>query len=63
MVELAKQGMAIILISSELPEVIGMSDRILVVSKGRITGEYQRKDILSGNVTQTNLLQSALEEI
>jgi ABC-type sugar transport system ATPase subunit len=63
MVELARQGMAIILISSELPEVIGMSDRILVVSKGCITGEYLREDILSGKVTQTNLLKSALKEI
>lgn len=62
-VELARQGMAIILISSELPEVIGMSDRILVVSKGHITGEYLRDDILSGKVTQTNLLKSALKEI
>lgn len=63
MVELARQGIAIILISSELPEVIGMSDRILVVSKGHITGEYLRSDILAGKVSQTNLLQSALEEI
>lgn len=62
-VELARQGMAIILISSELSEVIGMSDRILVVSKGCITGEYLREDILSGKVTQTNLLKSALKEI
>ncbi|MDR2519234.1 MAG: ATP-binding cassette domain-containing protein [Spirochaetaceae bacterium] len=36
---LASQGMACILISSELPEVIGMSDRIYVMSEGRITGE------------------------
>lgn len=37
--ELVKQGMSIIMISSELLEVIGMSDRIYVVSDGRITGE------------------------
>ncbi|MEZ6132362.1 MAG: sugar ABC transporter ATP-binding protein [Planctomycetaceae bacterium] len=36
---LAAQGKAIIMISSELPEVIGMSDRILVMHEGRITGE------------------------
>ena len=40
--ELAKQGKAIILISSELPELIGMSDRIYVMSGGRITGEFSR---------------------
>ena len=37
--ELVKQGMSIIMISSELLEVIGMSDRIYVVSEGRIAGE------------------------
>ncbi|KGT92709.1 D-ribose transporter ATP-binding protein [Enterobacter cancerogenus] len=37
-VELARQGVAIILISSELPEVLGMSDRILVMHEGRVTG-------------------------
>lgn len=36
---LVKQGMSIIMISSELPEVLGMSDRVYVVSAGRITGE------------------------
>jgi putative multiple sugar transport system ATP-binding protein len=34
-----EQGMSIIMISSELPEILGMSDRIYVVSSGRITGE------------------------
>ena len=37
--ELVKQGMSIIMISSELPEILGMSDRIYVVSEGKITGE------------------------
>jgi len=37
--QLADQGTAIIMISSELPEIIGMSDRILVMHDGRITGE------------------------
>jgi len=42
MSELAKQGVAIIMISSELPEVIGMSDRIYVMHDGRIKGEIDR---------------------
>lgn len=42
--ELAAQGTAIILISSELPEVIGLSDRILVMAGGRITGEFHREE-------------------
>jgi putative multiple sugar transport system ATP-binding protein len=36
---LVKEGMSIIMISSELPEVLGMSDRVYVVASGRITGE------------------------
>lgn len=39
---LARQGMAIILISSDLPEVMGMSDRVMVVRKGRIVAEHIR---------------------
>jgi ribose transport system ATP-binding protein len=37
--ELARQGKAILMISSELPEVLGMADRILVLHEGRVTGE------------------------
>lgn len=44
MSELARQGVAIIMISSELPEVLGMADRIVVMHDGRITGEIQRED-------------------
>ena len=39
---LATEGMAIILISSELPEVLAMADRVLVMHEGRITGEFAR---------------------
>lgn len=39
---LAKEGLAIVLVSSELPEVLGLSDRILVLHEGRITGEFSR---------------------
>jgi len=42
--DLAGQGMAIIMISSELPEVLGMSDRIIVMYKGEITGQLKRKE-------------------
>ena len=42
--ELVKNGVAIIMISSELPEVLGMSDRILVMHEGRIAGELNRAD-------------------
>jgi hypothetical protein len=41
---LAAEGMAILLISSELPEIIGMSDRILVMRERRIVGEFSRHE-------------------
>ena len=40
--KLAQQGMAILMISSELPEVLGMSDRVLVMNGGRIVAEIDR---------------------
>jgi inositol transport system ATP-binding protein len=44
MSSLAKQGVAIIMISSELPEVMGMSDRMVVMHEGRVAGELARPD-------------------
>jgi len=44
MSDLAKQGVAILMISSELPEIMGISDRILVMHEGRITGEFRREE-------------------
>ncbi|HYJ91060.1 MAG TPA: xylose ABC transporter ATP-binding protein [Pyrinomonadaceae bacterium] len=40
--KLAKEGLAIVLVSSELPEVLGLSDRVLVLHEGRMTGEFTR---------------------
>jgi ribose transport system ATP-binding protein len=42
--ELTGHGVAIIMVSSELPEVLGMSDRIVVVHEGRITGELSKEE-------------------
>jgi len=44
MSELAGQGVAVLMISSELPEVLGMADRVLVMHEGRLTGELSRAD-------------------
>jgi D-xylose transport system ATP-binding protein len=41
---LAKDGLAIVLVSSELPEVLGLSDRVLVLHEGVLTGEFSRSD-------------------
>ena len=55
--ELTEKGVAIILISSELPELLGMSDRILVMHQGRVAGEFSAKD-----ASQEKLLKCALGE-
>lgn len=52
--ELAKQGMAIIMISSEMPELLGMSDRIIVMHEGEVTGELMRSE-----ATQEKILELA----
>ena len=48
--ELAGQGMGILMISSELPEVLGMADRVLVMREGQITAEIDRAEATSENV-------------
>jgi rhamnose transport system ATP-binding protein len=48
--ELAQQGIAILMISSELPEVLGMSDRILVMRQGTIVAEFTRAEATQENV-------------
>ena len=55
MMELAEQGVAILMISSELPEVLGMSDRIAVMSGGTIVKIFERTD-----ATQDKILSVAL---
>lgn len=55
--DLAKQGYAIILISSEMPEILGMSDRILVMCNGRKTGELTRDE-----ATQEVILDLSMEK-
>jgi ABC-type sugar transport system ATPase subunit len=52
--ELANQGKAIVMISSELPEILRMSDRIVVMCEGRITGK-----LLSQEATHERVMQSA----
>jgi ribose transport system ATP-binding protein len=42
--ELARQGVGIVMISSDLPEILGMSDRVLVVREGRLVGEFSRAE-------------------
>lgn len=55
--DLAKQGYAIVLISSEMPEILGMSDRIVAMCNGKVTGELNRDE-----ATQEGILELSMEK-
>jgi ABC-type sugar transport system ATPase subunit len=55
--DLAKSGLGVIFISSELPEVVNVSDRVIVMREGRITGELKRKEL-----SEENVLKLAMRE-
>ena len=48
--KLAQEGLAIVLVSSELPEVLGLSDRVIVLYRGRVTAEYSRAEATAEKV-------------
>jgi rhamnose transport system ATP-binding protein len=54
--ELAQRGLAIVMVSSELPEILGMSDRILVMRHGRMSGLFER-----GEASAETILRAALD--
>lgn len=51
---LAGEGKAILMVSSEMPEILGMSDRVLVMHEGRLTGEFSREE-----ATQEKIMRAA----
>jgi len=53
--ELAKQGVAVLMVSSELPEVLGVSDRVLVIGEGQLRGDFVNK-----NLTQEKVMAAAI---
>jgi D-xylose transport system ATP-binding protein len=52
--DLVDQGVCVVMVSSELPEVLGMSDRVLVIHEGQLTGEFQRAE-----ATQERIMRCA----
>lgn len=60
--ELAAQGIAVIFISSELPEVLGVSDRVLVMQDGQITGELQASEATEEAVIRLAMSQHLTKE-
>jgi len=57
--QMAQQGIGILMISSELPEILGMSDRIIILCAGRITGEVMRADATEERLMQLMTLNKA----
>ena len=58
--ELARQGKAVILISSEMAELIAASDRIILMAKGRLAGEIDpRRDLISPDTAPSERLSDA----
>jgi ABC-type sugar transport system ATPase subunit len=58
MSKLASEGLAILMISSELPEVLGMSDRIIVMHEGHLTGHFTREE-----ATQEKIISAATQAV
>jgi ribose transport system ATP-binding protein len=56
--QLAAQGIAIIMISSEMMEVIGMSDRVMVMSRGRVAGFLEGADVTEENILRLSIGQT-----
>ncbi len=52
---LTADGLAVVLVSSELPELMGMSDRIMILAEGRVGGVFSKAE-----ATQENLLAAAM---
>jgi len=58
MSKLAAEGMAILMISSELPEILGMSDRVIVMREGYVTGQFTRAE-----ATQEKIISAATQNV
>lgn len=57
MSDLTKQGVSIVMVSSDMPELISMSDRVIVLADGKITAELHRE---KGEITETNVMRAAI---
>lgn len=57
---LAQKGKAVIMISSEMPEIIGMCDRVYVLSDGEIVGELQKEELSQENIMKCIMSRSGV---
>ena len=60
--ELADEGMAVIMVSSELPEILSISDRVLVMRRGRINGEFNADGLSQEQIMEKAVLASGEKE-
>jgi D-xylose transport system ATP-binding protein len=58
MCRIAEKNVGVIMVSSELPEILGMSDRIIVMHEGEKTGEFMRSE-----ATQENIMNAAIGNV
>ena len=56
--QLAQRGMSIVMVSSELPEVLGISDRVLVIGEGELRGDF-----VNDGLTQEDILSAAIRPV
>jgi len=56
--QLAQRGMSVVMVSSELPEVLGMSDRVLVIGEGELRGDF-----VNEGLTQEDILSAAIRPV
>ena len=61
--ELASQGMAIIMVSSEMPEILGMCDRIYVMCEGRVTGELSRDEATGEKILELAMKKQSQSDL
>ena len=63
--KLAEKGVCIVMVSSDLPEVISMSDRVLVMCEGEITGEFTKTEVSQEKVMAcaTGITKSAVKTL
>ena len=55
MINLLEEGKAIIMVSSDMPEIASMSDRIMVMKAGQIEGELKREEISEENILELSI--------
>ena len=61
--ELAEQGTAVLLISSDLPELVGLSDRAVVMRNGRLIGDMQKEELSEGALLLAANGQGGLSDV